>query len=200
MTADIKDPLPETRESLPTVGEDDGDGDSTVSGLSQPSGLDGAPGDNERDGSAPPPIEIKSAVMNEQKSEIIAVNTSLSLQEMVEEKQWDQALKLLSRKNQRGVAGAAEVVSIPFRGYGGDYPLHVVCDWDYVAEDGDVELKDKRGKRTKDGKGSKAAKVTSSAADKTNKEAPPLELIKLILEAHPKAARTRGRDGSLPLH
>jgi len=195
--------VPETRETLPTVGEDDDkDSDSTVSGLSQPSGLDMVPEEGgERLDNSPPPKEIQSTVLNEQKSEIIAVNTSLSLQELVEERKWEQALKLLSRKNQRGVAEAPDVVAIPFRGYGGDYPLHVLCDWDYAEEEvkNSEETNTAKSKKGKDGK-TKPRNAMSNSTDILKKEAPPFDLIKLVLDAYPKAVRTRGRDGSLPLH
>ena len=183
------------------------DDQSTVSGLSVPTALEGVP-EEEEEPSSEEENEVRSArpafeiSKSNNKEEIIAVNTNLNLHDLFEDRQWDQALALLKSEDRSGVAKAEEVVSIPFRGCGGDYPLHVVCDWDYEPDNGQTEGNAIDLKNAGKGKGSDAQSRRRKALNKPGIIAtpPPFDLIKVILEAYPKAARTRGRDGSLPLH
>lgn len=190
------------------------DEESTVSGLSVPTTVNSVldhPEEqiltaDEQEVSAARPFPDTKQKMS--KAQIIAVNTNLTLQELIEGKKWDQAISLLT-SDAPGVAKAEDVVSIPFNNCGGDYPLHVVCDWDYEPDINDgTSLYSCRGTSNSHNGGDDKSVVTGfttrtrlpkNKPDFLNKP-PPFELIKIILDAYPKAARTRGRDGSLPLH
>jgi|NOAtaT_6_FD_contig_31_5860780_length_1123_multi_2_in_0_out_0_2 hypothetical protein len=188
------------------------DEETTVSGLSVPTTLNSVL--EEEQVTASDDYEIRAArsfpdtTKNMSKAQIIAINTNLTLQEFIEGKQWDQAISLLT-SSAPGVAKAEDVVSIPFQNCGGDYPLHVICDWDYEPDITDgTSLYSCRGTNTGNQGADEKSVVTgyttrtrlpTNKPDILNKP-PPIELIQIILDAYPKAARTRGRDGSLPLH
>ena len=206
---------PEDRDGFTTEDEEEVpyDDETTVSGLSVPT-------------TGPNPEKVETTAIEEHdetrvarpfvettvdltKDQIIARNTNIHLKELLEQKQWEEAMALVNTSDAN--MKAADFVSLPFPKCGGDFPLHVVCDWDYEPdnannEDGNSLYSSRIHNSTNvDDTKSIGTAITGRTRTPTNKPSlltkpPPLELIEAILNAYPKAARTRGRDGSLPLH
>lgn len=206
---------PEDRDGFTTDDEEEVpyDDETTVSGLSvpttgpNPEEVETTLEEHEDTRVARPFLETTATLTKDQ---IIARNTNLHLKELLEQKQWEEAMALILNSSDSNTK-AADFVSLPFPKCGGDFPLHVVCDWDYEPgntnnEDGNSLYSSRiHNSANVDDTKSVGTAITGRTRTPTNKpnlltKPPPLELIEAILNAYPKAARTRGRDGSLPLH
>lgn len=93
------------------------------------------------------------------------------LHELIDVKYWEEVIKILENPDEKNMART------PFPNREGDYPLHAVCDFVDLCEMGD--------------NGGEGVLVF---------QPPPVELIKLLLNVYPEAAKRRGQNGCLPLH
>lgn len=136
-----------------------------------------------------------------------ANSASVQLQQLLNLREWSDALLLL-KSNRSGVS-AKDVVSIPLKDANGDYPLHNVCDWDYFPEEGEGTGHTNANESLPENEAGKKIKLKAKKKnndrrfkplEKSEMVPPPFELIKLILDAYPRAARLRGHEGCLPIH